>query len=624
MLHIEDLTYRVAGRTLLSGASLTLAAGRKVGLVGRNGAGKSTLLRLIAGELAADGGRITRARRARVGLLAQQAPSGTESLIAAVLAADRERTRLLARLEEDAEPAAIAEAHEELDRIEAHSAEARAAAILAGLGFDEEAQARPLDSLSGGWRMRVALAALLFTRPEVLLLDEPTNHLDLESTLWLESFLKGYRGTVLLVSHERDLLNRVVEAIVHLEDGRLTLYAGGYDAFERTRREARARIARERSRQEAEAKRIRAFIDRFRAKATKARQAQSRLKALSRMTPIAPLATDSAVTLAFPTPEPLAPPLLSLDRVAVGYAPDRPVLKNLGLRIDPDDRIALLGANGNGKSTLARLLAGRLAPSAGEIMRHPRLGVGYFAQDQAEELDLAASALDHLRRLDGEAPEQRLRDHLGRFGFGKELAEARADELSGGERARLLLALMSRAAPGLLVLDEPTNHLDLVMREALVEALNEFAGAVVLVSHDSHLIELVAERLWLVDEGTVRPFEGDLEDYRRFLIDARRGMGERAGRKATLRPSRRDERRAAAEARAALAPLRRKAEEAEAEIDRLSRARAGIEARLADPVLYRGPAEEITRLQVALAETRRALAAAEEAWLAAQEAMEET
>jgi ATP-binding cassette subfamily F protein 3 len=630
MLQIKDLGYRIAGRSLFQGANATLDKGARVGLVGRNGGGKTTLLRLIAGALAPDQGEVSVPRAWRVGTLAQEAPAGPESLLESVLAADAERAALLAEAERAHEPQRIAEIHERLAAIGAESAPARAARILAGLGFDEAAQAGACADLSGGWRMRVGLAALLFSRPELLLLDEPTNHLDLEATLWLESFLRGYPGTLLLVSHDRDLLNRVPAKILHLEDRKLTLYSGNYDRFERTRRERLAQQAALQAKQQAERRHIQAFVDRFRYKASKARQAQSRLKALARMEPIASLVEARTAAFHFPEPKTPAPPLLTLDGAAVGYAPGRPVLRGLDLRLDPDDRVALLGPNGNGKSTFVKLLAGRLAPESGRLVAASKLRVGYFAQDQAEELDLEASPLAQMARvLPRETPE-RLRAHLGRFGFGRELAEMRTGDLSGGEKARLLFALMSRVAPQLLLLDEPTNHLDVDARQALVQALNDFPGAVVLVSHDPHLIELVAERLWLVADGTVRPFEGDLEDYRHQLAEQRR-QGRAAARSArTARadgaaaPNRKVKRRAAAQARAEAAGLRRAAKDAEGKLQKLSRKKAALEAKLADPAVYEGPTADLQALQIAFGEVKQAIAEAETDWLRAQEALERT
>ncbi len=620
MLHIRDLTYRIAGRPLFEGASLTLPGGHHAGLVGRNGTGKTTLLRLIAGELHADGGSIGLPNHCRIGMVAQEAPDGPRSLLDAVLAADAERSRLLAEAASAKDHHRIAEMHDRLTDIGAHSAPARAASILAGLGFDAEAQARPCGDLSGGWRMRVALAAVLFAEPDLLLLDEPTNHLDLEATLWLESYLKSYPHTLLLVSHDRDLLNRAVDKIVHLEGGRLAVYSGGYDRFERTRNERLAHQTARASRQLAQRRHMQTFIDRFRYKASKARQAQSRLKALVRMEPIASVSEARTATFGFPTPEPLASPILALDDAAVGYQPGRAVLSRLTLRLDSDDRIALIGANGNGKSTLVKLLSGRLAAQSGEVRKSPKLRVGYFAQHQADELDLDATPLQLMERLDPRAAEQMRRGHLGRFGFGANLAATAVRALSGGEKARLLLALMSRAAPHVLMLDEPSNHLDVDARQALVQAVNSFEGAVVLITHDAHLIELTADRLWLVANGGASTFEGDLDDYRRLLRDEQRERKAGNGRPST--PSRKQERRQAADARAAVAHLKRAAIDAEKRLLRLQARRAALEQRLADPAVYRGPTRELLELQVELSQLKKDNAAAEEAWLQAQQVLE--
>ncbi|HEV7370010.1 ABC-F family ATP-binding cassette domain-containing protein [Arenibaculum sp.] len=635
MLTIRDLTFRYGGRTIFDHASVTIPAGHRVALVGRNGTGKTTLLRLIGGELQPDGGDTSLPAGARIGRVRQEAPAGDASLLDTVLAADEERTRLLAEAETASDPARIAEVHARLADIGAHAAPARAARILAGLGFDAETQARPTRDFSGGWRMRVALAAVLFTEPDLLLLDEPTNHLDLEATIWLESYLRSYPHTILLVSHDRELLNRVPTTTVHLEAGKLTAYAGGYDQFERTRRANRERIAAAAAKQEAERKHIQSFIDRFRYKASKARQAQSRIKALERMEPIATLEDEHTIRFDFPSPEELAPPLIQLERAEAGYG-GKPVLRDLSLRIDQDDRIALLGANGNGKSTLVKLLSGRLAPLAGRIHRSARLRIGYFAQHQTDELNAGLTALRQAAAWMPKETEQKVRAHLGRFGFPQERAETRIADLSGGEKARLLFALMTRDAPHVLMLDEPTNHLDIDSRQALVEALNGFEGAVILISHDPHLIELTADRLWLVDRGTCQPYEGDLDDYRRLLLDrAREGRAGGAGRAEGRTEgrneadagngsaaARKDQRRAAAELRAALAPLRRKVEDAEKLIAKLTREKAGIETKLADPALYSGPSEAVTKLRIELGETEKRIAAAEEAWLDAQERME--
>src|SRR5437588_6652219 len=518
MLTISGLTYRIGGRTLLNDASAQIPAGSKVGLVGRNGAGKSTLLALIRGAAQPDAGAIQLPRGHRLGFLAQEAPGGERNALETALAADVERAALLAELD-GAAPLRIAEIEARLDEIDARAAPVRAARILAGLGLDAAMQERPLAELSGGWRMRVALAAVLFAEPDLLLLDEPTNHLDLEASLWLERFLRLYRHSVILVSHDRQLLNAATTTTLHLENGKLALYSGGFDAFLRARREAAARQAALAQRQHQQREHLQRFIDRFRYKASKARQAQSRIKALARLEPVALIAESQPVPLPLPQPAPLSPPLVALDRVSTGYMPGEPVLSRLDLRLDPDDRIALLGANGNGKTTFARLLAGRLAPLSGRMTRSPKLSCGFFAQHQIEEMRAAESAFDHLAELMPDAPPEAVRTRLGAFGFGQDKALVPVADLSGGERARLNLALVTHDAPALLILDEPTNHLDMETREALVAALADYAGAVVLISHDWHLVELVADRLWLVENGTVAPFDGDLEAYRERLLD---------------------------------------------------------------------------------------------------------
>ncbi|MCS6932693.1 MAG: ATP-binding cassette domain-containing protein [Acetobacteraceae bacterium] len=609
VLAIRDLTLRIAGRTLLEGASLSLDPGRKVGLVGRNGAGKSTLLRAILGRIEPDGGEIRLSARARLAHVEQEAPGGEASLLETVLAADAERAALLAELEAGPDPQRIGAIHDRLCAIGAEAAPARAAAILSGLGFDAAAQARPCSEFSGGWRMRVALARALFQEPDLLLLDEPTNHLDLEATLWLEGWLSRFRGAALIVSHDRGLLDSCVDAIAHLDRGRIALYPGGFEAFLRIRAERAAGQAAAAARIAAERARLQAFVDRFRAKATKARQAQSRLKALARLPPIEAVAEDAPARFSFPDPGELPPPLLSLTRAATGYG-GRAVLREVTLRLDQDDRIALLGANGNGKSTLAKLLAGRLPLLAGEMVRAPRLKVGFFAQHQAEELDPRGTPLSHMQAALPKATATDCRAQLARFGLDAERAETLIASLSGGEKARLLLALATREAPHLLILDEPTNHLDIEAREALVRALAGFGGAVVLITHDPHLIGLVADRLVLVADGTARPFDGDLDDYRALL--AERAASPRLAPAAT-RP---EERRARAEARAALAPLKARIAEIEAELARLHAESRLIERKLSDPER----AARLTPKDIAFAGSRlsriaKEAAALEEEWL---------
>lgn len=618
MLHINDLTYRIGGRDILNNASAHIPAGHKVGVVGRNGAGKSTLLNLILGNISGDGGSIRCARRARMGMVAQEAPGGPQTLIDNVLEADHERAALLAEAEHVSEPERIGEIHQRLLDIDAHSAPARAAAILAGLGFDEAAQWRPLSSFSGGWRMRVALAAVLFAAPDLLLLDEPTNYLDLEGTLWLEDYLRRYPHTVLLVSHDRDLLNNAVTAILHVDQGTLTLYRGGYDTFEATRRERQEQQERLRLRQDTARKHMQAFVDRFRYQANKARQAQSRLKALARMQPIAEAAVDPSVNFRFPEPDELRSPIVSLDRAAAGYDAGVPILAGLDLRIDGKDRIALLGRNGNGKSTLAKLIEGRLAPMAGDIRRSGKLRIGFFAQHLIEDLQPQDSPVAHLQRLLPDLRESALRARLGTFGLIQDKAETVVQHLSGGERARLVLALITAKAPHLLILDEPTNHLDVDARQALVQALNDFSGAVLLISHDRHLLELTTDRLWLVADGQVRPWEGDIDDYRRMSLRAEASKDGNQG----SEKDRRAARRANAQARQRLAPLRKIVKEAEKNMSKLQAEQQRIAHALADPALYQEAPEKLAGLNLQRSQTEKAITAAETAWIAAEEALE--
>jgi ATP-binding cassette subfamily F protein 3 len=615
LLVISGAVIRMGGRTLLNGADLTIDPGRRIGLVGRNGAGKSTLLRAIAGELAIDGGDIRLSSRARMATVRQEAPEGPMSLLDTVLQGDPERLTLLAEAE-TADPHRLAEVHDRLVTIGADSAPARAATILAGLGFDEAAQARPVAEFSGGWRMRVALATALFANPDLLLLDEPTNHLDLEATMWLETWLARFPGAALVVSHDRGLLDRAVEAIAHLDKGKISLTPGGFDEFVRIRTERAMQQTRAAERVAAERAHIQSFIDRFRYKASKARQAQARIKALERLPQIESVIEDTPTRFNFPEPSRIAPPILALDRVDIGYGTTK-ILRNVSLTVDMDDRIALLGANGNGKSTLAKLLAERLAPLSGEVRRGPKLKVGYFAQHQTDELVAGENPIDHMARALPNAPPPKLRAQLARFGLDADRAETPIANLSGGEKARLLLALATRDAPQLLILDEPTNHLDIDARDALVKALSDFHGAVLLITHDPHLVELVADRLWLVGDGTVRPFDGDLDDYRALLVERARPVAR------VNAVTRRDDRRERAEARAALAPIRKKAQDAEKRLAVLAAERARIEAKLADPALYApGRTGEITVANARLAAIAKEAAVAEEAWLMAEEELE--
>jgi ATP-binding cassette, subfamily F, member 3 len=622
MLVLDDISLRIAGRLLLDGASARIPDGARVGLVGRNGIGKTTLFRAIMGEMPLEHGSITVPPRARIGRLAQEAPGGPERLIDVVLAADAERSRLLAEAETERDPHRIAEIQTRLADIGAHAAPARAAAILSGLGFDEAAQQRPCSDFSGGWRMRVALASVLFSEPDFLLLDEPTNYLDLEGTLWLTEHLSRYPRTVIVISHDRDLLDDAVDWILHVDAGKLVLYRGGYTAFAKQRAEKMILDQKAAKAQEAERKKLQAFIDRFKAKATKARQAQSRAKRLAKLTPIVAVANDEVRPIEFPPPpKPLSPPILALDKASVGYEPGKPVLRRLTLRVDPDDRIALLGPNGNGKSTFAKLIAGRLAPFDGTITRPDRMEVAYFAQHQLDELVPAQSVYDHVRRLMPQDPEAKVRARAGMIGFSGEAANTPVATLSGGEKARLLLGLATFAGPHLIILDEPTNHLDIDSRAALVEAINDYEGAVLLISHDRHLIEACADRLWLVGDGTVAPYEGDLDDYRRIVL-GRDARAQSARDDSESKVSRADQRRAAAEKREELKPLKRRIDAAEKAVAKLTADLAAMDAELATDVFARDPAKA-TALSKKRAETATALAKAEEDWLEASSAYEE-
>ena len=625
MLVINDLSVRVAGRLLIEHASAQIPDGARVGLVGRNGAGKSTLFRVITGELASETGSIGTPARASVGTLPQEAPNGPEPLIDLVLAADRERTALLAEAETATDPHRIAELHTRLADIAAHSAPARAAAILTGLGFSHADLERPCAEFSGGWRMRVALAGVLFREPDLLLLDEPTNYLDLEGALWLEDHLARYPHTVIVISHDRDLLDSAVDSILHLDAGKLTFYRGGYSAFERARRERQALDLKLAKKQEAERARLTAFVERFRAKATKARQAQSRMKRLAKLAPVAVRVGDEVRPIVFPAPaKPLSPPILALDDVAVGYEPGRPVLSRLTLRIDADDRIALLGANGNGKSTFAKLIAGRLAPESGRVTRADKLSVSYFAQHQLDELNEMASVYDHVRALMPAASEAAVRAKAGAIGFSAAAADTIVGKLSGGEKSRLLLGLATFNGPHLVLLDEPTNHLDIDSRAALIEAINDYPGAVILISHDRHLLDACADQLWLVADGSVAPFDGDLDDYRRRVL-----AGEEAERKSdggaagSRGPSRSDLRRVAAEKRAALAPLRRRIGAIESKVGKLSARIRDIDAALSAPDLYARDPTQAAALAKERAERTALLSAAEDEWLSLNAAYEE-
>lgn len=629
MLKLQNLSFSIEGKPLFENASAVIPTGHKVGIVGRNGTGKTSLFRLIRGEWALDSGGIDYPQQFSIGGVDQEAPASDISLLDTVLAADGERAQLLAEADTATDPGRIADIYARLADIDAYSAEARAASILSGLGFNNEAQARPCHEFSGGWRMRVALASVLFSQPDLLLLDEPTNYLDLEGAVWLEEFLAKYRHTVLVISHDRQLLNRSVTGILHLTDRKLAYYTGSYDQFDTERRmklEQQQSMARK---QDAQRKHIQSFVDRFRYKASKARQAQSRLKQLEKMQPILALSEQAVAPFRFPTPEELPPPLLVLDDVAVGYD-QKPVLRKLDLRLDADDRIALLGANGEGKSTLSKLFAGRLQPLSGQIKKSGKLRIGFFAQHQLDELVAGESPYQHMQRLRPKELPTKLRARLGGAGFDADIIDNPVERLSGGQKARLLMAMAAIDAPHILILDEPTNHLDIESREALVQALNVYEGTVIIVSHDSHLVEMIADQLWIVQDGMVQAFDGDMADYQRQLL-ARRGAGGTA-RAARDDAGNLDQKPAGKPAGKIQSPgrvrrqntsqLRAAVKQCEKAMVTLAADKDMIAREMARPSFYDSDnAAAIASLSSQLAAIDDALAAAEQAWLDAEEAL---
>ncbi len=620
MLSINDISIRIAGRLLIDQSTVQIVPGARVGFVGRNGVGKSTLFHAIRGELPTETGSISIPPRWRVGSLAQEAPDGPESLIEVVLKADLERAALLQEAETAQDPHRIADIQTRLVDIDAHSAPARAAAILSGLGFSAADQLRSCSEFSGGWRMRVALAATLFAAPDLLLLDEPTNYLDLEGTLWLEDHLANYPRTVIVISHDRDLLDTSVDQILHLDRGKLTLYKGTYSSFEEQRATREMLDAKHARKQADERKRLQAFVDRFKAKASKAKQAQSRVKMLERMKPVTALVTQDVREITFPVPEKtLSPPIIAVDGVSVGYDPEKPVLNKVTLRVDNDDRIALLGSNGNGKSTLVKLLAGKLAPFSGKVVRAANLSVGYFAQHQTDELDLEGSAYDHLRRLMPNETETKVRARTGAIGFSGKAGDTKVSSLSGGEKARLLLGLATFYGPNMIILDEPTNHLDIDSRAALAEAINDFPGAIIMVSHDRYLIEACADQLWVVADRAVTPYDGDLDDYRRSVLTTRassardRASNERSASRDKPQPRVKEKR----------TPLKQKIAQAETEIARIAGIIEKIDAALALPDLFKRDPKQAAQLTKARASATEALQRAEDQWLEASSSYDE-
>lgn len=621
MLHVNDLTYRIEGRMLFDQATLFLPAKGKMGLIGRNGTGKSTLFRLIRGEISAESGDVRVQKGAKLGWVAQEAPGGDDTLIDVVLAADLERTALLEEAETATDPNRIAEIQTRLADIESHSAEARAGSILAGLGFSGTDQRRACREFSGGWRMRVALAATLFARPDLLLLDEPTNYLDLEGVIWLENYLRAYPGAVLLISHDRDLLNGAVNSIAHLKDGKLSVWDGGYDDFEKALREKQRLQMKLVEKQDAQRRHLQSFVDRFKAKASKAKQAQSRVKMLERMKPVATIVDDPVAPFDFPSPQRrMAPPIIRMLDLKAGYEPGKHVLRDVNLNVDPDDRIGILGRNGAGKSTLAKLLCDKLDPSDGFLRKHKKLDIAYFAQHQIDLLSPEVSAYQHVVELMEDATEAQRRSRLARFGLPGDRQETPAKSLSGGEKARLLFNLITFEGPHLLILDEPTNHLDMDSRAELINAINAYDGAVVLISHDRYLIEACVDRLWLVADGTVSPYDDDIETYRQSLLG--RGPKDGSKRKGPATDEKSVARRSAAEQRKLLKPLRDEVARWEKEADRLRGIIEVIDKGLAAPGLYEKDPKTATDLQIKRAKAVELLDNAETKWLEAEETLE--
>lgn len=615
MLTITDLHYRIEGRPLFEGASLVLPPGAKTGFVGKNGTGKSTLFQIILGQLAPESGTIELVKRARIGAVAQEAPASEMSVLDMVLLADKERTALLAEAETATDPHRIGDIHTRLAEIDAHTAEARASTILKGLGFENDRQAAPTSELSGGWRMRVALAAVLFSQPDLLLLDEPTNYLDLEGTLWLERYLQNYPYTVFMISHDRDLLNKAVTSIVHLEHRKLTFYRGAYDVFEETRRQQMELNNKSREKTLDQIAHLQKFVDRFKAKATKAKQAQARVKMIAKLKPPAAMVDESSAPFSFPDPKKIpAAPMLSFDRVSVGYG-EKVILRNISNRIDPDDRIALIGVNGNGKSTFAKLLAGELKPMAGEMLKSKGLEIAYFAQHQLDKLKPEQTPFEHVIELMPYDSEAKRRSRVAQMGLSTSRMDTKVKHLSGGERARLLLGLVTFSGPSMLILDEPTNHLDIDSRDALVAALNDYSGAVLIISHDRHLIDATVDKLWIAQNGTIEEFSEDLDFYQKQLTQA--GNPPKSGGKgpAPAGEDRKAARQDAAARRLEVAPLRKSIKDIEQKLGRLRTELARVEGFLADPKTYDGAPERIVALNKDKARFAGEIETLEESWL---------
>jgi len=621
MLTISSLTYRIAGELLFEETSVRIGSGRCIGIVGRNGCGKTTLLKLIQGIYEPDSGDLSLVRDTSIAAVDQEILGGPTTPIEIVLAADKERKALLSEADTALDPERIVEIQIRLSDIGAHSAPSRAATILAGLGINETAQNEPIENLSGGWRMRVSLAATLFAEPDLLLLDEPTNHLDLEAAIWLESYLKNYPRTILLVSHDRHLLNNVADGILHIESRVFSLYPGGYDDFAKIYAERQSANVAYHLRQEAKKTKLEEFVKRFRYNASKARQAQSRLKALQRLNNVPVVAESRDFDIEFPKPKNLAPPLATLLSVTAGYVAETAVLENLDLQIDPNDRIALLGANGNGKSTFARVLAGQLKPFSGQIVLAPKISIGYFAQHQIDTLDINATAFGQLSKVMSESSGQQVRARLGSFGFSQDKVDVLVGNLSGGEKARLNFAIISASAPQILVLDEPTNHLDLQTRDALIESLNNYPGAVLLISHDWDLIELTTERLWIVKNRTIHAYDGDLENYRREILGYKElSSPKQKGMKKNIKGK--TVRQNAVAARQKRIPLQKALESAEYRLNQAKQKKANLEAHLAELVSVEYKTEQFAELSKTLSLTENTIIRAETDWFEALESLE--
>ncbi len=617
MLAITNLTYRIQGRELFEDASVVLPTGSKTGFVGKNGTGKTTLFHLIQGHIGPDSGSIELNKKARIGAVAQEAPAGNESVLDVVLAADKERTALLAEAEIADDPHRISEIYTRLADIDAYSAEGRASSILKGLGFEQDRQMAPTHELSGGWRMRVALAGVLFSQPDLLLLDEPTNYLDLEGTLWLEKYLATYPYTVFMISHDRDLLNKAVNSIIHLEHRKFTFYKGNYDTFENTRRMQMELNNKSRDKALDQVAHLQKFVDRFKAKASKAKQAQSRMKMIEKLKPPAAMFDEYSSPFTFQQPKAeAATPMLTLDGVSAGYG-DKTILRNINMRIDPDDRIALIGVNGNGKSTFAKLLAGDIQPMSGQLRKGKKLEIAHFAQHQMDKLKPEWTPFEHVVDMMPTDSESRRRSRLSQMGLTKSRMDTKAKNLSGGERARLLMGLITFGGPGMMILDEPTNHLDIDSRDALVHALNDYEGAVLIISHDRHLIEATCDTLWIAENGGIRELDEDLDTYQRNITSTKEGKGGGGGGKSKM------SKQEAAAKRAEIAPLKNSVKEAETKIARLKVEIDKIDAQLADPKVYNGAPERVIALGKDKARFAADLETSEEQWLALSAELED-